>query len=131
VKNVRMRSKLLSAAVAAAAVAGVLAAGVASAGTRAETTVTITVQGRDFSGTVDSPRPLRCAKDRKIILYKQVGTVQDPTVDKKIASDIASLSSGKYRWGTGNTGIRGRFYARAPGTPECKADSSPTIHTTS
>ena len=126
-----MRSKLLGAALAAATVAGALSVGVASAAPRAETTVTIKVQGRDFSGTVDSSRPLRCSKDRKVILFKQVGTVQDPKVYKKIASDLASLSSGKYRWSTGNTGIRGRFYARAPGTLECKADSSPTIHTTS
>jgi hypothetical protein len=126
-----MRSKLLSAAVAAATFATVWSMGMAHAGTRADTTVTIQVQGRDFSGTVDSSRPLKCAKDRKVILYKQVGTVQDPTVDKKIASDLASLSGTKYRWDTGNTGIRGKFYARAPGTTECKADSSPTVHTTS
>ena len=126
-----MRSKLLSSAVAVADVVTVTTIGMANAGTRAETTVTIQVQGRDFSGYIDSPRPLKCAKDRKVILYKQVGSVQDPTVDKKIASDLASLSGDRYRWETGNTGIRGRFYARAPGTTECKADSSPTLHTTS
>lgn len=123
--------RLLSTAVAAATLAALFSFGMANAGIRADTTVTIKVQGRDFSGTVDSSRPLKCAKDRKVILYKQVGTVQDPSADKKIASDHASLSGGAYRWNTGNTGIRGRFYARAPGTPECKADSSPTVHTTS
>lgn len=123
--------RLLSTAVAAATLAALFSFGMANAGIRADTTVTIKVQGRDFSGTVDSSRPLKCAKDRKVILYKQVGTVQDPSADKKIASDLASLSGGAYRWNTGNTGIRGRFYARAPGTAECKADSSPTVHTTS
>jgi len=126
-----MRSRLLSAGVGVAAFAALTSFGMANAGTRADTTVTIQVQGRDFSGTVDSPRPLKCAKNRKVILYKQVGTVQDPTVDKKIASDLASLSGNRYRWDTGNTGIRGKFYARAPGTTECRADSSPTVHTTS
>ena len=125
-----MIAKSLSATVAVVVLVGTISVGMANAGTRFDTTVTIKVQGTDFWGYVDSTRPLRCAKDRKVILYKQVGTSQDPSVDKKIASDTTSLSNGRYRWETGNTGIRGRFYARAPGTTECKADSSPTVHTT-
>ena len=42
-------------------------------------------------------------------------------VEEKIASDVASLSSGKYRWSTGNTDP-GPVLRAGAGTPECKAD---------
>ena len=97
---------------------------------RSDTTVTIHVEGRDFSGTVNSSHPVRCANNRKVILFKQLGAQQDPHNDTKVASDMTSLNGGRYQWSTGNTGIRGKFYARAPATDRCKADSSPTVHTT-
>jgi hypothetical protein len=129
-----MKTTHVRATALAAACTTLLTVGIATAGpraTRAATTVTIQVEGRDFSGTVSSPRPLKCAKDRKIILFKQVGTEQDPSVDTKVASDLASLSGDQYVWNTGNTGIKGKFYARAKRTIDCKADSSETLHTTS
>ena len=125
-----MTSKLLRLALAALFVAGLMSIGVASAGTRFDTTVTIKVQGRDFYGFVKSTHPVKCANNRKVILFKQLGATQDPTTDDKVASDTTSLSNGHYRWETGNTGIRGKFYARAPATKDCVADSSPSIHTT-
>ena len=39
----------------------------------AETTVTIKAEGTDLSGVVKSPRPNRCADDRKVIVFKQRG----------------------------------------------------------
>jgi hypothetical protein len=101
-----------------------------SAGTtRAKTTVTIRVEGRDFSGTVKSPRPGRCADGRRIVLLRQVSGEQRPSTDPVIASDTASLNGGRYEWSTGNTGVDGRFYARARRTNRCKADSSRTLRT--
>jgi len=96
---------------------------------RAATKVTIKVEGRDFSGTVKSPRPGRCADGRKIRLHRQVGSEQQPSTDPVIASDTASLNGDKYEWSTGNTGMNGRFYARAKKTDRCKADSSRTLRT--
>ncbi|HEX6844121.1 MAG TPA: hypothetical protein VF235_03295 [Actinomycetota bacterium] len=114
-------------ALTAIALCGALAVPGVAAGTRAPTTVTIETENGDFWGTVSSPRPKRCAKDRKIVLYKQVGSEQDPSIDEKVASDTASWSGGAYEWATGNTGMSGKFYARAKRTEFCKADSSPTV----
>jgi hypothetical protein len=123
-----MRSKLLP-TVLAFAVSSVIIAGIALAGTATSTTVTIQVQGRDFSGFVKSPNPDLCANGRKVSLYKQSGSDQSPSTDTKIATDTASRNGDGYQWSTGNTGVSGRFYARARRIPGCKADSSMTVHT--
>lgn len=122
-----MISKLLRITICLAVVGGVFLTGVSSAGTRAETTVSIRAQGTDLSGFVDSPRPRRCADGRTIVLYKQLGTEQDPRNDDRIASDTAELVGDRYQWSTGNTGVYGRFYARARPTPDCRPDNSRTI----
>jgi hypothetical protein len=121
---------MLRIVVAGLVVLGAMSIGVANAGTPFDTTVTIHVEGRDFSGTVNSSRPMRCANNRKVILFKQLGAQQDPQNDTRVASDTTSFNGGHYQWNTGNTGIRGKFYARAPKTSNCKADSSLTVHTT-
>ena len=119
-----MRPKLLLVLVALVALGGIAAP--SSAGpARADTKVTIRVEGRDFSGTVKSPRG-SCVNGRKIRLIRQVGSQQNPSTDPVIASDTAD-SDGD--WSTGNTGVNGRFYARAKRTDHCKADSSRTLRT--
>ena len=35
-----------------------------------------------------------------------------------------------YRWSTGNTGMTGKFYARAARTADCKPDTSRTVRAT-
>lgn len=107
---------------------GLAAPAVAStAGSRADTRVTIQVNNGDFSGYVHSSRPRKCSKDRKIVLFKQVGQNQNPSNDEKVASDTASKNGDRFEWNTGNTGLSGKFYARAGRTPDCKPDTSPTI----
>ena len=125
-----MRAKLLPTAVALAVAATLTLAGMASAGTAAVTTLTIKAQSGDFSGYIDSPRPLKCAKGRKVVLYKQKGAEQNLSVDKKVASDTADLSGDRYAWSTGNTGLSGKFYAHVNRTPDCKPASSRTVKTT-
>ena len=123
-----MKRKLLLALVAVVVLGGI--AMPSSAGTtRAKTTVTIKVEGTDFSGLVKSPRPRRCADGRKVVLFRQTGSEQQPSTDPVIASDTASLNGDQYEWSTGNTGVSGRFYARARRTDRCKADSSRTLRT--
>ena len=102
-------------------------AGVATARAVADTTVTIRAEGSDYSGTVRSDRPARCADGRRIVVYKQKGDVQSPRTDDKIGMDTAELQGDRYVWSTGNSGIYGKIYARAGRTEFCKADSSPTI----
>jgi len=91
--------------------------------------VTIRAEGSDYSGTVRSDRPARCADGRLIVLYKQKGDTQTPRDDRKIGMDTAEQNGDRYVWATGNTGIYGTIYARAGRTEFCKADNSPTIRT--
>jgi hypothetical protein len=121
-----MRSRLAT-IVALSAVCLVTLAGTASAGQRAETKVTIRTENGDFWGFVSSPKPKLCAKDRKVVVFRQKGTEQNPRVDEKIASDTASLVGDRAEWNTGNTGVFGRFYARVGKTEGCKGDTSKTI----
>jgi hypothetical protein len=123
-----MKPKLLLSVVALAVFASAFVVGSATAVTRAPTVVTIKAQNGDFSGTISSTRPKRCANNRKVIVFKQLGSVQNPAHDTKMGSDISSLNGTRYEWSTGNSGApNGKYYARAPQTPNCKADSSKTV----
>jgi hypothetical protein len=122
-----LKTKILTAVVALAALGGIAAP--SSAGGLLDTSVTIKVEGRDFSGSVRSPDPATCAEGRKVILFKQIGSEQDRSADQRVASDTASLNGDRYEWSTGNTGQRGNFYARVRKTAECKGDTSRTLHT--
>jgi hypothetical protein len=123
-----MRSKVFATSVVLAICGALSVTGIASAGGRADTKVTIKEQNGDFWGYVSSPRPSRCADGRKIVLFKQKGRDQHPSNDEKVANDTASLNGDRYEWNTGNTGFtRGKFYARASATSDCKPDSSETV----
>jgi hypothetical protein len=91
----------------------------------ADSTVTIKAEGVDLSGKVKSPRQ-SCITDRKVIVFKQIGT-RGGGDDDNFASDNAS-SDGS--WSTGTTGVAGKFYARVRTTTMCKKDTSPTIRAT-
>jgi hypothetical protein len=124
-----MRSRpLIVPTIAMGVAAGLVTGGGAAAGTTgdAPTTVTIRAQGVDLSGTVASPKPRRCAADRKVIVIKQIGT-RGGGDDQRFATDNASLNGGVYEWSTGNTGVAGRFYAKVRRITGCKGDTSPTI----
>lgn len=126
-----MTPKLISVASVIALTAGLAAAGTAgtaSAGAaRSDSTVTIKTENGDFWGQVKSSRPGKCAAERKVVVFKQVGDRQNPSRDKPLASDTASLSGDRYEWNTGNTGLRGKFYARISRTAECQSDTSETV----
>lgn len=100
---------------------------VAVAGDRVETKVTIKTENGDFWGFVTSPRPRLCADERKVVVFRQVGSEQDPRDDERIASDTASLDGDRAEWNTGNTGVFGKFYARVAKTDDCAADTSKTV----
>lgn len=123
-----MKGRLLVIPALAIGVAAGLTTGVgtAAAAGRAATTVTIVAEGTDMSGVVSSPKPLQCAANRQVVVFKQKGA-RGGGNDVRFASDTASLSAGAYRWSTGNTGTEGKFYAKVRRTAKCKADSSPSI----
>ncbi|MEO8092431.1 MAG: hypothetical protein ABI726_06975 [bacterium] len=123
-----MRFKLVPAALVVAFIGAVALPGIATAGGGYDTHVNIKEAAPgDFHGVVKSEKQKVCAKGRKVTLYKQKGHDQKPSKDEKIHSDTASLSGGKYRWDTGNTGTKGKVYARAKKTDQCDADNSKTI----
>ena len=119
-----MRTKLIPSILALAVFAGLGLTASASAAPLAPTTVTIKEESGDFSGKVKSSKD-KCVNDRKVALYKQKGAEQQPSEDKKVATDNAS-SNGD--WSTGNTGFnKGKFYARAKATEDCQGDNSVTV----
>lgn len=105
-----------------------LAIGTAATATAAPTvasTVTIQAEGTDLFGNVSSANPV-CEADRKVIVFKQVGT-RGGGDDIRFASDTTDDDGD---WNTGNTGTAGKFYAKVKRTDLCKADFSPTIRAT-
>jgi hypothetical protein len=100
---------------------------VAGARERAETKVTIEGGGGEYFGYVKSSKR-KCKSDRKVKLYKQLGSEPHPRTDKFINSDHAQPNNDGYQWNTGSTGVhRGKVYARAGRIEGCKADNSKTI----
>jgi hypothetical protein len=99
---------------------------VSTAGARgkAATTVTIKYNGDGFQGKVKSSRA-KCVKNRTVKVYKQTGSSQDPSNDKKMFKDTTDNEG---RWDTGNSGqAHGKFYALATRTTSCKKGFSKTI----
>ena len=120
-----MKSRSLLTAGLALLVAAAVAVPATASG-RAGTTVTIKYNGDGFQGKVKSTRA-SCIANRTVKVYKQRGSVQDPSTDQKLYTDTSDSTG---RWDTGTSGqVHGKFYARARGTTRCKPDSSPTIHT--
>jgi hypothetical protein len=124
-----LKPKLLLTVVALAVCGAVALTSIAGASEAAKTRVTIQVEGRDFSGKVKSPRLHKCADNRKVKLYKQKGPEQNPRTEEVVASDTSELNGDHGEWSTGNTGLSGKFYARAGRKPGCRPDSSRTLHT--
>ena len=120
-----MRTAVVAAAVLAATVPGVAAQAAQAApaaAPKARVTVTIQAEGTDMFGTVSSSKPLKCAADRTVRVFKLVAG--EPHL---WANDTTELQGGKYVWSTGNTGTEGRFFARVGPKAGCKGDVSPTI----
>jgi hypothetical protein len=102
--------------------------GLAAASGPVATKVTIKGPQGDFQGKIFSQKK-SCLGGRAVTVFKQKGANQDPSQDKRIASDTSSRVGDHGEWSVGNTGSKnGSFYARAAKVPTvCKAGSSPTI----
>jgi hypothetical protein len=121
-----MRPKLLLAA-AAATCCAVALTGIAVAGERAKTRVTIHANG-DVYGKVKSPKLNKCADNRKVKVYKQRGSEQNPRTEEVVARDTSELQGNHGEWNVGQPGLSdGKYYARAGRKPGCKPDNSKTI----
>ncbi len=124
-KNIRTIARTVLPAAALVALPLALDGGDASAAARTATKVTIDRAGSDLFGTVSSSRA-SCEDNRKVVLFKQRGT-RGGGDDLRIAFDTTEVQGGVGVWSTGNTGLAGKFYAKALRTATCKAGSSSTI----
>ena len=79
----------------------------------------------DFHGKVLSERS-KCEVGRKVMVYKQKGSSQQPRQDTKIGSDIAQPNGPDSMWSI-NTGKSGKFYAKAVETAKCHHAFSDTV----
>ena len=122
------RKNKLTAALATAAVSLTAFTGAAGAASN-DTKVSIKGQNGDYYGYVKSSDAANCADGRKVTVFKQLGSTQDPKSDQKIGSDTAELQGKKAMWSIGNSGFKsGHFYAKAAKVPGfCKAATSQTI----
>jgi hypothetical protein len=124
-KSPRLRAPLVALAVAVTAFTAVAPAQAAG---KAETKVNIKGDNGDYYGYVKSSDADNCANGRKVKVFKQLGSVQDPKNDLKIGSDYAEPNGDKYMWSIGNSGYKhGHFYAKVGKTSYCKGDTSKTI----
>ena len=123
-----LRKTRITAALATVAVSVAAFAGAADAST-AKSTVSILGTNGDYYGYVHSKDESHCENDRKVTVFKQLGSVQDPHVDQKIGSDVAAPNGPDAMWSIGNSGYKsGKFYAKAAKVPGyCKAATSATI----
>jgi hypothetical protein len=99
--------------------------GVASAaGGKADTGVTIAGLPDNVHGKVLSERA-SCQYNRTVIVFKQIGSKQDPSVDQKVGTDVSERSGNVGRWSIGNPGLKkGTYYAKAKGNDRCAAGFS-------
>lgn len=114
-----MKAKGLLSAILAATCGALVIASVALA-SPAQTTATI--KGPDHVyGTVTSPST-KCLGNRKIIIFKQKGSTQNPSSDQKKYGLATSTRQGsKGVWDAGNPGLgHGNFYAEATAKSGCK-----------
>jgi hypothetical protein len=124
-----LKARKLIAAVLAVTVCGALVfAGIAAA-SGAKTKVTIQAQQGGFFGFVHTKKSAseKCENGRKVLLYKQKGSSQQPRQDTKIGSDIAQPNGPDSMWSI-NTNKSGKFYAKAVETPKCHHAFSETVH---
>jgi hypothetical protein len=121
------RKNKFHAALATAAIAVTAFAGAAEASS--QSTVSIMGTNGDYYGYVHSSDATNCESGRKVVVYKQLGTVQSPKTDQKIGTDTAQPNGPDAMWSIGNSGYKtGKFYAKAAKVPGfCKVALSPTI----
>jgi hypothetical protein len=122
-----MKVKMLIAA-AAVAVSSAFATSALAAPVTSPTEVTIKGTDGDYYGRVKSDDQDNCENDRKVKVFKMLGSSPSPSTDQKIGTDTAEPNGAHAMWSIGNSGYKhGKFYARVGKTDYCGADTSPVI----
>jgi hypothetical protein len=123
-----VRSKAVLAVAALVAAGAMVVAGPAGAGGGAETTVTIKAPGGEVFGEVKSPKPERCASNRKVTLFQVKGGSPGGGDDVKRGTDIAQANNDGYEYNMGNPGVTGKkVYTKVNKIQGCQCDRSKVI----
>jgi len=123
--STKVRTAIAALAISVTAFAGVTSA---QAGGKSGTKVSIKGDNGDYYGYVKSSDADNCANGRKVKVFKQTGSTQDPKHDMKIGTDTAQPNGEKYMWSIGNSGYKsGKFYAKVGKTSLCKGATTKTI----
>jgi hypothetical protein len=119
-----MKSTIIGIALTVGGLAGLsgLATAAQASPAGADVTVTITAEGTDMSGVVDSSNPALCAAHRTVKVYRVVNGKPH-----SFASDTTDRQGDTWVWSTGNTGTEGRFFAKVAAKTGCNAAVSPII----
>lgn len=120
-----MRPKGLLSAPAGVACTALLIAGAAWAAAAA---TRVTIKGPDHVyGSIFSSSK-SCLANRKVIVFKQKGSTQNPEVDTNENQTFSFKEGSHGGWDMGNPGFgHGKFYAEATKTKGCKAGFSKTV----
>jgi len=123
--STKVRTAIAALAISITAFGGIASAQAAG---KSDTKVNIKGDNGDYYGYVKSSDAGNCANGRKVKVFKQLGSVQDPKSDLKIGTDTAEPNGDRYMWSIGNSGYKhGHFYAKVGKTSVCKGDTSKTI----
>ncbi len=117
----------LIAATALIALTGAVAASPAAAHGLTPTKVNIKGHEGDYYGYVKSSDQ-QCELNRKVKVFKMLGSSPSPKTDQKIGTDIAQPNGPHSMWSIGNSGYKhGYFYAKVGKTSYCGGDTSKVI----
>jgi hypothetical protein len=91
-------------------------------------TTTVTIVGPDSVYGYVHSASTKCLGGRKVKVYKQKGSMHNPSVDKLMASTMSEREGRKGRWDLGNPGFpHGRYYAEVTRTTHCAGAFSKTV----
>lgn len=121
-----MRAQRVLMAIGAVACSALVIASVAWA---AGAKTTITIVGPDHVyGTIHSTKA-SCLGGRKVVVYMQIGSTQQPSVDQKMNTTTSERQGNHGAWDMGNPGfpMHKKYYAVAKRKTGCKAGFSKTV----
>lgn len=122
--STKIRTTVAALAITVTAFAGVASA---QAGGKADTKVSIKGDNGDYYGYVKSSDH-NCELNRKVKVFKMLGSSPSPKTDLKIGTDVAQPNGPDSMWSIGNSGYKsGKFYAKVGKTSNCKGAMSKTI----
>ncbi|MEA2346781.1 MAG: hypothetical protein QOG62_568 [Thermoleophilaceae bacterium] len=115
---------VILAAIAVLAFAALAAPGAALAKKSKKATLTLVVNGGDFSGAIKDKKHPQCIADREVYV-RPAGQSPAPLADDEGPIGPMDTTDASGQWNTGNNGAYdGDYYAFAPATPGCKALTS-------